>query len=41
MYVTSNEMREVVMQIVEPDSSMEATERFVKILDSTYVKAYF
>ena len=32
-------MREVVMQTVELDSTIEATERTVKILDSTYEKA--
>ena len=33
-------MSEVVMQTVEPASTWEATERMVKILDSTYAKAY-
>ena len=31
-------MRGVVMQTAEPDSTREATERMVKILDSTYGK---
>ena len=33
------EMRKVVIQTAEPASTKEATERLVKILDSTYVKA--
>ena len=33
-------MREVVMQTAEPASTEEATEKMVKTLDSTYVKAY-
>ena len=32
-------MREVVIQVEEPVSTREATERLVRILDSTYVKA--
>ena len=32
-------MREVVMHISEPISTMEATDRLVKILDSSYVKS--
>ena len=32
-------MRKVVMQTAEPASTIEATERMVKILDSTYAKA--
>ena len=31
-------MREVVMQTAELDSTREATERLVKITDSTYAK---
>ena len=34
--LTKREMREVVMQNAEPDSTQEATEQMVKILDSTY-----
>ena len=37
--LTSHKMWEVVMQTAEPDTTIEATERLVKILDSTYVKA--
>ena len=37
--LTKREMSEVVMQTAEPDSTREATERMVKILDSIYVKA--
>ena len=37
--LTKREMRDVVMQIAEPASTREATERMVKILDSTYAKA--
>ena len=33
--LTKREMREVVMQIAAPDSTREATERILKILDST------
>ena len=33
------DMREVVMQTAEPASTIEATERMVKILTSTYAKA--
>ena len=32
-------MLEVVMQTIEPDSIREATEKMVKILNSTYAKA--
>ena len=38
-YITKREMHEVVMQTAEPDSTREATERIMKILDSTYAKA--
>ena len=38
--LTSRDVHEVVMQTVEPFSTMEANERLVKILDSVYVKAY-
>ena len=37
--LTKREMREVVMQIAEPASTREATERMVKILDSIYANA--
>ena len=37
---TKNEMREVVMQAVEPVSTRDATERLAKIIDITYAKAY-
>ena len=37
--ITKREMREVVMQNAEPDSTLEANERMVKILDSTYAKS--
>ena len=36
--LTSHDMRKVVMQTSEPVSTREATERLVKILDSTYAK---
>ena len=36
---TSREMQEVVMQNAELISRREASERLVKILDSTYVKS--
>ena len=36
--LTKRKMREVVMQTIEPASTQEATERMVKILDSTYAK---
>ena len=36
---TSRDMRKVVMQTGEPVSAMEDTERLVKIINSTYVKA--
>ena len=39
--LTKCEMREVVMQTAEPDSTREATEQMVKIIDSTYAKADF
>ena len=35
--LTKRDMREVVMQTAEPASTIEATDRMVKILDSTYV----
>ena len=38
-YVTSREMRKVVIQTAEPASTREATERLVKILASNYAKA--
>ena len=38
--LTKREMREVVMQIAEPASTREATERMVKIVDSLYAKTY-
>ena len=38
--ITSCDMREVVIQTAEPVSTREATEILVKILNSTYVKAY-
>ena len=38
-YQTSHDMHEVVMQTAEPVSTRDATERLVKILDITYVKA--
>ena len=37
--INKREMREVVIQTAEPDSTREANEKFVKILSSTYVKA--
>ena len=39
--LTKCEMFEMVMQTAEPAYNLEATDRMVKILDSTYVKAYF
>ena len=36
--LTSCKMREVVIQTSEPVSIIEATERYVKILDSTYTE---
>ena len=38
-YITKNNMHKVFMQTVEPASTREATEKMVKILDSTYAKA--
>ena len=38
--LTKREMREVVMQNVAPASTLEATDRMVRILDSTYAKAH-
>ena len=38
--LTKREIREVVMQTAEPASTREATERMVKILNSTYAKEY-
>ena len=38
-YLAKREMREVVMQTSEPSSTRGATERMVKILNSTYTKA--
>ena len=38
--LNKHEMRKVVMQTAEPDSTREATDRLVKILHSTYAKAY-
>ena len=38
--LNKREMREVIMQTEEPDSTREATEIFVKILDNTYEKSY-
>ena len=37
--LTKREMRDVVMKTAEPASTLEATARMVKILDSNYVKA--
>ena len=37
--LTSHEMREVDMQTAEPASTREATERLVRILDSTYSRS--
>ena len=37
-YLNKNEMREVVIQTAETDSTREATESFVKILDIIYAK---
>ena len=37
--LTKSEINEVVMQTAEPASTREATERMVKIPDSTYEKA--
>ena len=37
--LTKRNMREVVMQIAEPASTKEATERMLKILDSTYANS--
>ena len=37
--LAKREMREVVMQTVEPASKQEATEQMVNILNITYVKA--
>ena len=39
--LTSHEMREVDMQTAEPASTRASTERLVRILDSTYVRANF
>ena len=38
--LNSHDMREVVMNTAKPVSTREATERLVKILYSTYAKAY-
>ena len=38
--LTKREMRKVLIQTAEPASAREATEIAVKILDSTYAKAY-
>ena len=38
--LNKRKIQEVVMQAAEPAYTIEATERMVKILDSTYVKAY-
>ena len=38
-YLTSHDMRKLVMQTSEPVSTREATEMLVKILNSTYAKA--
>ena len=38
--LTKREMREVVIQTVEPAYTREATEMMVKIIDSNYEKAY-
>ena len=38
-YSTSHESHKVVMHPAEPYSTREATERLVKITDSTYAKA--
>ena len=40
IYFTIHEMCMVVMQTAEPDSTKENTEILVKIIDSTYYKAY-
>ena len=37
-YLNSHEMHEVAIQNVEPVSKIEATERLMKNLDSTYAK---
>ena len=37
-YLNKRNMREVVMQTAEQDYTIEATEVFVKTLDSTYAK---
>ena len=37
--LTKRDMREVLMQTSEPSSTLEATERMLKILNSTYAKA--
>ena len=37
--LTKRKMRELVMQNVEPASTLEDTERMVKILDSTSAKS--
>ena len=37
-YLTSCDMRKLLMQTAEPFSTREDTERLVKILDSSYVK---
>ena len=37
--LTKRKMREVVMQTAEPASTKEATERMLKILDSTYANS--
>ena len=39
LYLNKRKMREVVTHTAEPDSTREATERLVKIPDSTYSKA--
>ena len=38
--LNKREMREVVMKTVEPASTIEATVRLVKTLNSTYAKKY-
>ena len=38
LYLTSPDMRKVVMQTAEPSSTREGTERLIKILDNTYAK---
>ena len=38
-YLTSHDMRKLVMQTSEPVSTREATERLVKILENIYANA--